>query len=126
LAGKDIENRSWRTHYRGRPWIHAAPQPRRREWLAAKRRGLWLPEEPLPRGVILGCVELVDCLWNADSPWAVRGQWHWLLRRPMLLRRPVPHRGRLGFCWLRPPQGNCRELASLDEREPQGLQPALQ
>jgi hypothetical protein len=60
-AGKDVENRSWRTHYRGRLWIHAAVQPRRREWPAAKRRGLWLPEEPLPRGVILGCVELADC-----------------------------------------------------------------
>jgi hypothetical protein len=92
-------------------------QPRRREWLAAKNRGLWLPEEPLPRGVILGCVELADCLWNADSPWAVRGQWHWLLRRPMLLRRPVPHQGRLGLCWRRPPQGNCPELASLDEHQ---------
>jgi hypothetical protein len=123
LAGKDIENRSWRTHYRGRLWIHSAVQPRRREWPAAKPRGLWLPEEPLPRRVILGCVELADCLWNADSPWAVRGQWHWLLRRPMLLRRPVPQQGRPGLCWRRPPQGQLSRARNSRRAEPQLRQP---
>jgi hypothetical protein len=104
-AGKDVENRPWRTGYRGRFWIHAAKQPRRREWPTARRRGLWLPDEPLPRGVILGCVELVDCVRNADSPWAVRGQYHWILARPLLLLHPVAHAGQLGFTWRRPPRG---------------------
>jgi hypothetical protein len=51
-AGKDIENRVWPTDYRGRLWIHAGLATARAEpdrW--AEEHGLWLPEEPLPRGV---------------------------------------------------------------------------
>jgi hypothetical protein len=105
-AGKDVENRTRRTHYRGRLWIHAGEFKRRDEadrW--ASRRDRWLPEEPLPRGVILGCVELVDCVLSADSPWATRGDYHWILERPVLLRRPAPHKGQLGLSWRRPPRG---------------------
>src|SRR2546422_7117736 len=59
-AGKTVENRRKRTHYRGRLWIHAgtfAGRDEPDEW--ARDHDLWLPEEPLPRGVILGSVELV-------------------------------------------------------------------
>src|SRR5262249_18011402 len=106
VAGKDVENRSWTCDYRGRLWIHAGLHkggvgPDR--W--ARRRGVGVPEEPLARGVILGRIELVDILRDADSRWAVRGQFHWLLRRPRLLMRPVPWRGGLGLTWIRPPQG---------------------
>lgn len=75
-AGKDVENRSWSTDYRGRLWIHsglatgwAGPDA----W--ADAHGLWVPEEPLPRGVILGSVQLVGVVRNADSPWALVDQY---------------------------------------------------
>jgi ASCH domain len=106
VAGKDVENRSWRSDHRGRLWVHAGLHRSREapdRW--AKRHGLWVPEEPLSRGVILGSVELVDIVRDADSPWALGGQFHWLLRRPRLLVRPVPWNGVLGLKWIRPPQG---------------------
>jgi hypothetical protein len=105
-AGKSVENRRRRTHYRGRLWIHAGTFSRREQadqWAAD--HDLWLPEEPLPRGVILGSVELVDCINDSDSAWALPDHYHWLLRSPMQLVRPVPHSGSLGFSWQRPPRG---------------------
>jgi hypothetical protein len=105
-AGKTVENRPRRTHYRGRLWIHAGEFRGRDEagrW--ANHQRLWLPEEPLPRGVILGSVELVDCIDDSDSPWALPGSYHWVLQAPMLLVRPVPHKGSLSFSWRKPPRG---------------------
>jgi hypothetical protein len=81
------------THSLSRATLIHAGKFRRRDdadrW--ARRRSLWVPEEPLPRGVILGCVELVDCIENSDSPWALRGSYHWLLRSPSLLNRDRSH-----------------------------------
>jgi hypothetical protein len=108
-AGKTVENRRRRTHYRGRLWIHASSFSRRDhadQWAAD--HDLWLPAEPLPRAVILGSVELVDCIEDSESPWALPDNYHWILRSPMLLVRPVPHTGSLGFSWRRPPRGELR------------------
>jgi ASCH domain len=108
-AGKNVENRRRRTHYRGRLWIHAGAFTHRDEadrW--ATKHDLWLPEEPLPRGFILGSVELVDCLDDSDSPWALPNHYHWILRAPMLLNRPIAHVGSLGLSWRRPPRGHQR------------------
>ena len=105
-TGKDVENRTWSTEYRGRLWIHAARATERREagrW--AEERGLAVPEEPLPRGVIIGHVELVDIIRDSDSPWALPDQYHWILRRLMLLARPVEWQGRLGLTFIRPARG---------------------
>lgn len=67
---KPVENRTWRTSYRGPIAVHAARQPdtvyvhRFAELLAS----LELPNE-LPRGGIVGVVEMVDCVEQCDSPW---------------------------------------------------------
>ena len=95
-----------RTHHRGRLWIHAGLATDRREadeWAAAN--GTWVPEEPLGRGVILGSVELIDCLEESWSPWAVDGYYYWLLGNPRVLQHPAPHTGQLGFAWRAPPRG---------------------
>lgn len=88
-AGKDVENRSWTTSYRGRVYIHA---------------GMRLdPEDvlpdgvPVPRGAIIGHVELVNIVTDSASRWAEPGQYHWLLAIPVALTSPVPARGRLGL-----------------------------
>jgi hypothetical protein len=102
-AGKDVENRSWLTHYRGRLWIHAAR-------LAADdldvaqidRRRLRALLESEPRGVLLGHVQLVDVVDNADSPWAIAGAYHWLLERPRRLRTPIAQRGQASLGWIDP------------------------
>ena len=74
--GKDVENRPMRTHFRGRILIQASLKVERGE---AKK--LKLDPDDLPTGVIVGSVEIVDCVRDSKSRWAYRGQWHWLLDR---------------------------------------------
>jgi hypothetical protein len=90
--GKNVENRPMRTHYRGRILIQASLKVERDEALKLK-----LDPDELPTGAIVGCVEIVDCVQNAKSKWAERGQWHWLLRNPRILTKPIPLKGKLGF-----------------------------
>jgi hypothetical protein len=108
-AGKDIENRVWPTNYRGRLWIHAGLATTRAapdRW--ADEHGLWVPPEPLPRGAIIGSVDLAEIVRNSPSPWALPRHYHWVLRQPMLLVRPVKWKGSLGLTFIRPPQGAIR------------------
>ncbi|MGH9506881.1 MAG: ASCH domain-containing protein [Terriglobales bacterium] len=90
--GKDVENRSWPTRYRGALVIHAA-----RRLDLARCRELAVNPAALVTGHCLGTVELADCIQGSPSPWAIAGQWHWVLRRPRLWAVPVPLRGRLGL-----------------------------
>ena len=101
---KDVENRSQRTRYRGRFAVHAGlrradlddldldsmPRKLRRPVQDAWQRH----DNP---GRVLGTVELVDCLDNSSSPWAITGYWHWILRDPRPYSRPVPAKGQLGM-----------------------------
>lgn len=90
--GKDVENRPMRTHFRGRILIQAALRVERDEALRFK-----LDPGDLPTGVIVGSVEIVDCVRNSKSRWADRGQWHWLLKNPRVLTKPIPLKRKLGF-----------------------------
>jgi hypothetical protein len=90
--GKDVENRPWRTHRRGRILIQASLKVARGEALQ-----LELDLEELPTGAIVGSVEIVDCVRNAKSKWAIRGQWHWVLKSPRVLVKTIPFKGALGF-----------------------------
>ena len=106
-AGKDIENRDWRTAQRGRVLVHAAKGMTLAEYrngidtLAeakmsnrADRVVLPLPEE-LERGGIVGSVEIVDCVHRSASPWFF-GEYGFVLANPQHL--PFrPYRGSLGF-----------------------------
>lgn len=109
--GKNIENRSWNTHYRGPMLIHAA-----RSWqgFAITRAvqmsilGLSRARTDYPQGIV-GVVEVADvCAATVDTsndplggcgcgPWAVWGQYHWKLTNPRPLTAPVPASGRLGL-----------------------------
>ncbi|MGH7780835.1 MAG: ASCH domain-containing protein [Candidatus Binataceae bacterium] len=90
--GKDVENRPWRTHYRGRILIQAALRIEREEALRLK-----LDPDDLTTGAIVGSVEIVDCIDDSNSKWALRGQWHWILRNPRYLAIPILFKGALGF-----------------------------
>lgn len=108
-AGKDIENRDWRTRVRGRVLIHASATKRSAEFEAfyATRRAIsvrqpnllgWthIDRDSLAYGALIGSVEIVDCVnWSA-SPWFF-GEFGFVLREPRLLQRPIPWRGALGF-----------------------------
>ncbi len=93
MAGiKDVENRTWPTSYRGPLVIHAGLGL---DHDAFTVHGRLLDE--LPRGVVLGTVELVGCVRGHPSPWAEADCWNWLVADPRPLAAPVPAKGKLGM-----------------------------
>lgn len=96
---KDIENRSWRTHFRGPLLIHAGldrsmlTQEFVEECEAIGR--VRMPEE-YDLGGVVGYVEVVDCVRRHGSAWKDPGSWGWVLANA----RPLRYRecgGALGF-----------------------------
>jgi len=141
LAGiKDIKNMTWPTKFRGKVLVHAAQKPIEYESL-----GNILTEKQwgslnknydqftfLNCGVILGSVEIVDCVVNHPSVWAEKTDWNngltldffpceevkpiynWVLVNPILFPEPIPAKGKLSF-WdypniLAEPEENDGEL----------------
>lgn len=104
MAGlKSIENRGWKTSYRGRLAIHATAQMPSLAG-ATLLGNIKLPcLSDLPRGAIVGMVELVDCLCIEDLPPELRddphavGPWCWLFTDPRLLAQPLSCKGRPGL-----------------------------
>jgi hypothetical protein len=98
LGLKDVENRRWRTTYRGRLWIHASQRLDEEVYRALLAEGVDLPPmDELPRGALVGAVELVDCVRDSRSRWAEPGCWHWQIGRAWALPEPIPMRGRQGL-----------------------------
>lgn len=112
-AGKDVENRSWQTEYRGQVFIHAGlAEPTERdltnqlisEALAnAADNNIDTRFRP---GYALGTVDLhsihhaTDCKAQANtmcSDWAHPGQYHWVLTNPRPLACPFPEVGKQGL-----------------------------
>lgn len=112
LGVKRIETRSWHTNYRGRVAIHASlcHSPECHDLCQREPfRSLLLgsPWDRPPRGVVLGIVELLDCVRveEMDAPSETErtvgdfapGRWAWLLAEARPLPQPVSVRGRLGL-----------------------------
>jgi hypothetical protein len=96
---KDVENRQYRTNYRGRLLIHASkkidiniPSKDERK-INGGREVDW---ENL-NGRILGSVEIIDCVQDSKSRWAEAGMWHWVLRDPLIFEHPPLVKGALGL-----------------------------
>lgn len=97
FGGKNVENRSWSTPYRGTILIHASSRKLGGKALAEVREALAdltrkalakIPTE-FPRSQIIGMVELVDCTTDHPSSWASLGSVHWVLKRPRPLAEPI-------------------------------------
>ncbi len=95
---KCVENRPWRTHYRGELLIHAGVG---RSWMDRayedpKVRPLLPDPAELVFGAIVGKVTLVDCV-SIESclgePFAF-GPWCWIVRDAVEFKKPIPYRGR--------------------------------
>jgi hypothetical protein len=99
LRGKDVENRTFRTNYRG-PLLIQASRTFDRE---APRKGE-LPDSYVI-GAILGIVDLTDVVDNSPSSWAKPDHWHWLLDKPRLLAEPIACAGKLGIFEVEIPLG---------------------
>ena len=105
-GGKDIENRTWPTKFRGRVLVHAGKGMTYEEWedahaFVASFDDIIADTMPrvhsrdLCRGGIIGSVEIVDCVRESGSNW-FGDAWGFVLRNP----EPLPFRpcrGELGF-----------------------------
>lgn len=106
-GGKDIENRTWRTSYRGRVLIHAAKTPvpyaEIRDYypLPVARTALLYNSSNralYPTSAIIGSVEIVDCVQNHPSEWAEKGVWNWVLANPIKFEKPIENvKGKLSL-----------------------------
>lgn len=88
---KDIENRTWKTNFRGRIYIHASGKWHSRsnsndvrDLLTSEQikkiphslqadfidRGIIVKDESIPLSAIIGEVDIVDCVINHPSIWA--------------------------------------------------------
>jgi hypothetical protein len=101
-AGKDIENRTWLTRFRGRVAIHASKGMTFAEYDDACqfadgiRPDLVFPTfNMLQRGGIIGEVNIVDCVTASESPWFA-GEYGFVLRDAKELPF-LPCKGSLGF-----------------------------
>lgn len=99
---KDIENRGWSTKVRGRILVHAgktyslARYQDDRESLHDTCRIDLSRYEEIPRGGIVGTVDIVDCVAEHPSRWKSDGSWGFVLANATPLRfRPL--RGAMGF-----------------------------
>lgn len=102
-AGKNVENRTWRTNYRGplllhagQRWDHSAVEFASTIWTAGSHSALdWIPQDPdaHPTGLV-GAVRLYDCHRAIPSRWAAPGQWHWMLEDPYEFADPIPCTGK--------------------------------
>lgn len=122
VCGKDVENRVWRTHYRGPLLLHAAKHrptdeevesffdfaeeaigsERLRDHFATLVTDqAYTPSDvmrALPRGGIVGRVEVVGCVHGHSSPWAMKGQFQWVLDPHKSKVLPFrPYKGERGF-----------------------------
>lgn len=117
-GAKRCETRTWQTAHRGPLAIHASrrfPESARLLCLqepfrsALMRAGFRQPAD-LPMGVVLGAVEMLDCLpvpevaaRLADDPIELAfgdyqlGRWVWQFADPRPLVFPLPATGRLGL-----------------------------
>jgi hypothetical protein len=126
-GGKDVENRSRPTKYRGQIYIHAGKSRDSEALKFPAFRKLDLDFDTTGAtdqgidlsGMVIGTVDLVDCHHADDcreqhfnyldghwitrcSEWAMPRHYHWVLANPRPLACPFPEKGKLGIWNLGP------------------------
>ena len=115
---KDIENRTWRTHFRGKIYIHASAnfgkhQKKILHNLVVNRGVTCFDKDTYPISAIIGEVEIIDCVINHPSIWADKTPfarsgnkifypdnpiYNWVLSNPVLYDKPILNvKGKLSF-----------------------------
>jgi ASCH domain len=107
---KRVENRTWKTAYRGPVLIHAGA--------ALDPHAVIYGPRPDVRSAVLAVAHITDCHYSDDGqccgPWGQERVYHWELADVHALREPVPVKGRLGL-WT-PPDDVLRSVqAQLEE-----------
>ena len=91
--GKDVENRSWTTPYRGTILIHAGAVL----WGTGKTIKNLREEPSWSVGAIIGAVELVDVVKSFHSPWAQSDCWNWVFADATVFDKSIPAKGAMGL-----------------------------
>jgi len=106
---KDIENRTWRTKFRGKIYIHASAKSagntayllnkEQNNNFAFNTENYKTFESNLPYSAIIGEVDIVDCVINHPSVWAEKSDlsegavfkpiYNWVLANPVLYDKPI-------------------------------------
>lgn len=119
---KDIENRTWKTNFRGRIYVHTSISPAfTGSYTDNLPDGFWtgLTEEQRRtyllsfqhRGFIIGEIDIIDCVINHESIWAEKTEgvtagnqffykkpiYNWVLANPVLYEKPIPAKGKLSL-----------------------------
>ncbi len=117
---KDIENRTWRTYFRGRIYIHASAVSAGNELqtLLTPSQYRAIPDSLQPgfligswqKSAIIGEVDIIDCVINHESIWAennkglpedgiiIKPIYNWVLANPVLYDAPILNvKGKLSF-----------------------------
>src|ERR1700751_1203203 len=111
---KDVENRTWRTNYRGPVLVHASL---RADDIPSVDLVLYygaFPPSDQARGGIVGVVDIVDCVRPYSSRWYAPGCWGFVLANA----RPLPFGRWKGALSLRDaPRELLMMLKESDEKE---------
>jgi hypothetical protein len=130
---KDIENRTWKTHFRGRIYIHASAKGTDVDFTLEQTASLfsneiWNPETGFIKdfstvSAIIGEVEIIDCVINHESIWAEKTDfsqedptsiWNWVLANPVIYKKPILNvNGKLSF-WF--PDNNIVECIGCSQK----------
>jgi len=95
-AGKDIENRSWKTNYRGPLLIHAGANY---DADAVLPGGVRAPaKDALDFSAIIGIVELSDVVQKSESIW-FEGPYGFVLQKPRTFKEVISCAGQRGL-WM--------------------------
>jgi len=110
-AGKDVENRTWKSSVRGTIAVHAAKTLHKRGYedyieCMAPGENPPPPYNELERGAIIGVVDIIGCHDPRvdgvhPSPW-YDGDFAFILENPRMLTSPIHCGGALNF-WNVPP-----------------------
>lgn len=108
MGVKDVENRSRKTSHRGPLAIHVGKTPADRHGPYGSLLGIDMPDnirvlverawhDNPDAGCVIGIVDLVDCVDDHPSQWALGGYWHWVFENPRILTDKMPARGNVGI-----------------------------
>lgn len=129
---KNVENRTWKTKFRGRIYIHASAKDSKALYEVLNDKQIeamgnhWTAAPPFPdrpTSAIIGEVDIIDCVVNHHSIWAEKTNgkyvgdgvfvlsekpiYNWVLANPVLYDKPILNvKGKLSF-WEPTPNQEC-------------------
>lgn len=110
---KDIENRTWKTKFRGKVLIHTSAKSVDVLFSVEQSAQLWMngfdattviSNDSFPTSAIIGEIDIVDCVINNSSIWAEKSDadskpiYNWVLANPVLYKKSILNiKGKLSF-----------------------------